>query len=205
MAISLVTVGGKITAAIQNAIIGQVNAQGLTGVVPTSVAGTGVALGANGKVTFTAATSISVNTAFTATYDHYFLLLDCPAIATAANLLLRLRAAGTDLSTSSYGYGGTSNTATASSVSTGITTGFYLTRNPVGAIQASGVVEVFAPQLAVVKRIHSKVMTTNSTYITADTVGGNNNSSIAYDGFTLVNDGGFAMTGTLRIYGRNNN
>ena len=54
MALSLATVGGKITAAFINAIIGLVNRQGTTAVIPTSVAGTGVTLGAAGKVSFSA-------------------------------------------------------------------------------------------------------------------------------------------------------
>jgi len=206
MAISLVAVGAKITAAITNAIIGAVNAQGLTSVIPTSVAGTGVSVGAAGKVTLTAATSASVNGCFTSTYDQYLIAFDIPTIATAANLQLRLRAAGTDLSTATYVYGGTTNNTTATGVgSNGTTTAFYLTRDPVGSASASGEVLLFSPQLTVAKRLLSKFATANATYVTGDTVGGYQGSTASHDGFTLMNDGGVAMTGTIRIYGRNNN
>jgi hypothetical protein len=182
------------------------NAVGLVPVAPTSVAGTGVTSGTGGKVTFTTSASISVNGCFTSAFEQYVIVFDIPTIATAGNLVLRLRLAGTDLATSTYVYGGTANNTTATAVGSGGTfTGFYLSRDPVGAISASGEVRLFSPALAVVKRVVSTAVTGNASYVTGDTVGGLQSSAVAYDGFTVVNDAGSNMTGTFRIYGRSNN
>ena len=98
MALSLATVGAKITATFMNLIIAQVNAQGYTAVIPTSVAGTGVTLGAAGKVTFSASTAVSVNGCFTSTYDNYLIVVDISATSANSIPQFRLRLAGTDAS-----------------------------------------------------------------------------------------------------------
>ena len=48
---------------------------GLTLITPSSVAGSGVSVSASGKVTFTAATSVSVNGVFSATHDNYLVVV----------------------------------------------------------------------------------------------------------------------------------
>ena len=204
MALSLATVGAKISATFINLIVGRVNRQGLTSIIPTSVAGTGVTLGANGLVTFTATTAVNINGCFTAEFENYQVVLNLPSIGTGGNLQLRLRAAGVDLSTATYAHGGTSNNTAAAVSTTGTYTGVYLTGNPTGALSASGVVNLFSPFLAAVKRFTS-VFGTLGSYVTGDTCGGSQPSTASYDGFTLLNDAVANMTGTARIYGYNNN
>jgi hypothetical protein len=205
MALSLATVGAKITATFVNLIIARVNRQGVTAIIPTSVAGTTVTVSATGVVSFTAATSVSINGCFTTEFDNYEIALNVTSIATAANLELRLRVAGTDLSTSTYLYGGTSNNgAGASTGSNGTTAGFYLTRNPVGAVSGAGKVIVFSPMLAAAKRIISTMATANATYVTGDTVGGTQASTSLHDGLSIINDGGFAMAGSVTVRGLSN-
>jgi len=205
MALSLATVGAKISATFINLIVGRVNRQGLTSIIPTSVAGTGVTLGANGLVTFTATTAVNINGCFTAEFENYQVVLNLPSIGTGGNLQLRLRAAGVDLSTATYAYGGTSNNNAGSAVCvTGTGTSVYLTRNPTSALSASGVVNLFSPFLAAVKRFTS-VFGTLGSYVTGDTSSGSQPSTASYDGFTLLNDAVANMTGTARIYGYNNN
>ena len=204
MALSLATVGAKISATFINLIVGRVNRQGLTSIIPTSVAGTGVTVGANGLVTFTATTAVNINGCFTAEFENYQVVLNLPSIGTGGNLQLRLRAAGVDLSTATYAHGGTSNNTSSAVSSAGTYTGFYLTGNPASAISASGVVNLFSPFLASVKRMTS-VFGTLGSYVTGDTCGGSQPSTASYDGFTLLNDAVANMTGTARIYGYNNN
>ena len=89
MVLSLVAVGAKVTAAIANGIIGQVNGQGLTQVVPTGVAGTGVSVGPRGKVTFAnTATNIDLQGIFSATFDDYFLIFHSRSSVTSISAQL---------------------------------------------------------------------------------------------------------------------
>ena len=104
MAISLVTVGGKITAAIQNAIIGQVNAQGLTKVTPTSVAGTNVVLqGATVLVASAGGATIDIRGVFTTATKYR---IEIPRIVSSgiATLQVRLLLGPSVISTSTYDY-----------------------------------------------------------------------------------------------------
>ena len=74
---------------------------GLVPVTPTSVAvGSGSATtSANGQVTFTGASSISLNGVFSATYDNYRIILSPDAASTTFNITARLRISGTDVTT----------------------------------------------------------------------------------------------------------
>lgn len=74
---------------------------GLNPCVPTSVAvGSGSATtSANGQVTFTGASSISLNGVFSATYDNYRVILSPDAASTTFNITARLRISGTDVTT----------------------------------------------------------------------------------------------------------
>ena len=86
MAISLVTVGGKITAAIQNAIIGQVNAQGTFKVkpIPTATGGTAT-VSSLGRVTFVNVNGLQLASAFLTSapqaeaFDVYINITACSA------------------------------------------------------------------------------------------------------------------------------
>lgn len=74
---------------------------GLKLIVPTSVAGSGVSVSASGKVTFTAATSVSVNGCFSATHDNYLVVFRAAASG-GESMRYRLRASGTDATGSNY-------------------------------------------------------------------------------------------------------
>ena len=129
MAISLVTVGGKITAAIQNTIIGQVNAQGLTKVTPTSVAGTNVILqGATVLVASAGGATIDIRGVFTTATKYR---IEIPRIVSSgvASLQVRLLLGSTVISTSTYDYDvayrtGTTAAAALATGASGLTFGF---------------------------------------------------------------------------------
>ena len=201
MAISLVTVGGKITAAIQNAIIGLVNAQGMTGVVPTSVAGTGVTVGVSGKVTFSGSATISVNGCFTGTYDNYRIMLVVATSSGAASINFNVRSVGTDLTTGTYlaavqQFSSATPTYTYSTTATTVS----VSRTN-GAAQASGtVLEVLSPYLAQYTTINSN----GNDGTVSNAAWGAARNTTSYDGFT-ISTGAVTLNGTLRIYGYNNN
>jgi hypothetical protein len=86
-----------------SAWIGAVNS-GLVPMVPTSVAvgsGTGTA-SANGQVTFTTASSVSLNGVFTSSYNNYRILFNTTAASGTGTVTIRLRAAGTDITAANY-------------------------------------------------------------------------------------------------------
>jgi hypothetical protein len=79
-----------------------VSAGALTTISPTSIANSGGSASASGgAVTFTGVSSISLNGVFSATYDHYRLVLNAVG-STALDLRARLRASGTDNTANSY-------------------------------------------------------------------------------------------------------
>lgn len=204
MAISLVTVGAKITAALQNLIITAINRQGLTSVVPTSVAGTGVTVGANGVVRVTAGgATASVNGCFTSDFDNYLVSIRA-ALSTNANLNMRLRLAGADASVAStYTYqqfsvvGGTvfgaANIDNFGAVGpvTSLEHRLNLTfRNPADNEPTWWHADGGATNVA------------NHAFTSAD---GRHTPSTAYDGFTILPSAGVISSGVIRIYGYNDN
>jgi len=79
---------------------GVVAAPGMVLMKPTSIAhsGTSATLGANGQVTFTGVTSLSLNGCFTADFDNYVVSWQS---TTGEQVNFRMRASGTDNSTAS--------------------------------------------------------------------------------------------------------
>ena len=65
---------------------------GLTLLTPASIANTGgtASIGANGTVSFTSASAISLNDVFSATYTNYQIVIECDG-STSAQIRMRLR------------------------------------------------------------------------------------------------------------------
>ena len=80
---------------------------GLNLIVPSTIANTSgtASIGTNGTVSFSAASTVSLNDVFSTTYDKYKILLDVQCSATP-EIRLRLRASGSDNSTSNYYFTG---------------------------------------------------------------------------------------------------
>lgn len=98
MPIAQVSVGGKVTAAKTNEIIGAVN----SGLVIPSVAGSGVTVDADtGVVSFAAATAVSLNDCFPPEFTAFDMVLQFNR-STSLSVGLRLRLAGTDNSATKY-------------------------------------------------------------------------------------------------------
>ena len=98
---------------------------GLAKVIPSPVAvgsGTGSA-NTLGTVTFSGASSVSLNGIFSSTYDNYRILLDSTAASASAALNIRVRVSGADASGSDYNsqridIAGTSSTITRNTLQT---------------------------------------------------------------------------------------
>jgi len=185
---------------------------GLTSIIPTSVAGTGVSqTGTDSmRVVFSSASSISVNGVFSSTYRHYKVVWSVNGSSQAAYLRWKNRSAGTDTTDSSYttvgalwsvsaGTGSGTNIGTGNQGTSSMICGYYQTAVSAGG----GIIEVQQPFIA--------------DYTTLSFMGGgnNNNSSLgsvqgtaihyvasSYDGFTIIPSGGI-VTGSLCVYGYN--
>lgn len=206
MALSLVAVGAKITAAITNSIINVVNAQGLTGIIPTSVAGTGVSVGANGSVTFTGASAVSLNGCFTTSYDNYIAVLVITGITGGAPVIsARVRASGTDLTTSYDRLRISSSSSTSTVTTVAGVTQLDVSDNSVGNVGKTRF-EFISPNLTTQTNIlaNSSYYNTASGALIKNELEGWVRNTLQYDGFTVFPASG-TITGTLRVYGYNNN
>jgi hypothetical protein len=99
------TVANAYTKSETDSLVGA--APGLKLLVPTSVAvGSGSAsIGTAGQVTFTGASSVSINGVFSSTYDSYRIMFHVTSASANNYPILRLRASGTDNSSSNYNFG----------------------------------------------------------------------------------------------------
>lgn len=204
MAISLVAVGQKITAALMNQVIGQVNGIALIGIKPTSVAGTGVTVSNNGSVTFTNATTVSLNGVFTGTYDNYRIVWNSSTRSSNNTMYFRLRQAGTDISTTTYAFNKGYDTGTARVVQQNTAQNMAALDIAAGIGQTSdGYTDIFGPA--------------NGGYTTGTglcfvwvggvpytiTTGFYNSTATGSDGISFFPSAG-TWSGTIRVYGYNN-
>ena len=186
------------------------NVGGLNLVVPASVSvGSGsFTLSANGQVTFTGASSVSINGCFTSAYDNYRITLDPTAsVGTDSALSFRYRASGSDLSTSTYVNQRTVGFNTTIITSANVT-GTSL--HPLSLIHSTRAdlyyasIELRNPFLARKKLYRAEIHVPDSTptyYI--ESHAGWNTTSTSFDGFSIFT-AGTSISGTIRIYGYNN-
>lgn len=203
MAISVATVGSKITTAFINLIVGRVNRMGLTSIIPTSIAGTGVALSASGAVTFVSATTVSVNVCFTAEFDNYLIKYKGTGRSVASDIRIKLRAAGADNSAAAYSTQiATANGTTVTAASVLGNTNGWVADAGQGAF---GTIDISLASPALSEQTLGKIEFTNSgASVFAGSIGLFHNVASPFDGFTLFPSVAANLTGTLRIYGYNN-
>lgn len=202
MTISLVNVGAKITAALLNSIIGAVNAQGSTAIVPT-VTGTGVAVGTDGLVTFTSTSVVTVDTVFSSTYRKTKISVQSVNNSGTATMIFRTTAPADDTSAK---YDLTSNLARNATVASSTNaSGASWTLNAAGTtalldMEIEFVGAATAAPTTGFARIgaHSNPAVQNATdvaaflYLTQQ-------ESVAFGGFKITF--GAACSGTIRITG----
>lgn len=173
---------------------------GLAPATPTSIANSGGSASLSGNtVTFTGVTSVSLNGCFTSSYTNYRVLVKYTAITTSNQIVnMRLRLAGTDLSSATYHNQrivGSSTTVSASR-STGLT--FFEGTQVHTTEGAYHEWEISAPALA--QRTHYLFRGIVGVNTTLDGYGGANTNATAYDGFSLIAVAN-NVTGTVSVYG----
>ena len=177
-------------------------APGMVLLTPTSIthAGTSASVGANGQVTFTAVTSLSLNGVFDSTYDNYLVVIQHNASGTDFQSV-RMRVSGTDNTTASS-YVSQRLDASGTTVAAARETQSYARGPGLSSAERSGYqLYFYGPNLTqpTAARLVS-VWGLNSGYIRD--VAFTHNQSTAYDGFTLyTNSGSVTATGALQVYG----
>jgi hypothetical protein len=176
---------------------------GMVLLTPTSIAytGTSASIGANGSVTFSACSSLSLNGVFSADYDNYMIVFRYKTSA-SGGWYWRLRLSGADNSTAnSYTDQQLRANSTTVSGTRGANAESYLA-NGDNTYDAGFIHYIYGPHLA---------QPTAGRTITIDPASGayiqdsahTHNQSTAYDGFTYVPWGvaGITASGLVSVYG----
>ena len=204
MSIALAAVAGRISAALINQIFGQVNAIALGGVIPTSVAGSGVTVSPNGKVTFVNATKVSLNGVFSGTYDNYRITWNSSTRSASGSTQFVLRNAGTDV-VGNYDYVKGVDAGTARSVSSSSSANSIpLDQGVVAGQTSDGVLDLYGPALAQYTAGTAQSAVLASSALSSCQVSFANENAAAYDGLSLYPlTAGETWSGTVRVYGYN--
>lgn len=147
--------------------------------------------------TFSAVSTVSVNSCFTSSYENYRILVETGS--NANDMKMRLRASGSDNTTSNYNRTGMYvNGSGIGGYGTGSSTDFWYVGNSDGGCAFS--TDVYRPQTATKTNMTNLCNTSspNSFFTT-----GSFESTTQFDGFTLYYSTG-TNSGTLRVYGYQN-
>lgn len=145
----------------------------------------------------------NVDNCFTSTYNNYLIIYYLTATTTSNNrLALRMRASGSDLTSSYKNAGSYTNGASGAIGFNDLETGYVmLSQNDSGgAYMAYGVVEVIRPQASDYTRIIIKSSGYNGTSQFSYDFRTFVNNTNSYDGFTIYVPSG-NVTGNFRVYG----
>ena len=174
---------------------------GLAKIVPSSVAvgsGTGSA-STTGLVTFSGASSVSLNGCFSSTYTNYRIVGQL-GVSSAQDYYFRLRAGTTDNNSNSYRIGryyvgqesslgaGSQNNTTATEVVIGT----------LGTPKTSFFIEIANPQ----QTDYTTSLSISSGYY-AQWVNGSFIANTSFDGITIFSGSGGTMSGTVSVLGYN--
>ena len=174
---------------------------GMVLLAPTSIAhsGTSASIGANGQVTFTAVTSLSLNGVFSAAYDNYVISARTHT-SDGTDIRIRFRVAGTDNSTaSSYVRQRIqANSTTVDAVR--VTSDLASISNSQNTQRSGFTAALYGPFLAQPTALRSVTVQDTSSAFLAD-YAVTHNQSTSYDGFTLLTTSPETMTGALQVYG----
>ena len=181
---------------------------GLAKIVPSSVAvgsGTGSA-STTGLVTVSGVSSVSLNDVFSATYEHYKIILDLTSTSTTAQIAWRGRVSGADNSSSNYMWNRllwNSNLSPGTSFigSNGLTTWGYFADANSTSIAEMEINGMFAASKA--KSISSSTTDDGATGIAQIRYAAGMSVTTSYTGISIIATSG-TLTGTVSVLGYNN-
>jgi hypothetical protein len=196
------TVANAYTKAESDSLVGA--APGLKLLVPTSVTvGSGTAsIGTAGQVTFTGASSVSLNGVFSSTYDNYRLLMSISSSSTNLSVNLRFRVGGTSASGSNYSSNGSNSASTTlSNVNLNATSLFLFDVYSTIAQFSETSCDILVPALTQYTRFNFQSYGENSSgQNVARSISGVHDVATAYDGIEIFTSTG-NITGTVSVYG----
>ena len=152
-----------------------------------------------GTVSFSAASTVSLNGVFSSTYEFYLIQIKAVCSLNTQNFNWRWRASGSDITASNY-YFARSNTNTSGTVSgagTGATTTATLNQIATG----HGFYSIFAGHTQTEPRLNGNSYNAELSGLT--TFASGYRATQAVDGFTIYPGGG-TITGIVSVYGYNN-
>ena len=154
---------------------------------------------------FSGAVSASVNSCFTSTYRNYMVIINASSTSANNSIDLRLRASGTDSSTTYKSVVQYWDCNTAGAISSyARTTSFGMGYMNYGSATDRGqvVATISAPQLAQPTSVNTYgIGSGDGTTQIASVCGGRHTTATAYDGFTIININGANIEGVYRVYG----
>ena len=177
---------------------------GMVLITPTSIASTGTgnssSINANGSVTFSTCTALSLNGIFTSTYDNYMVVMRMTSSGSCA-ILARLRAAGSD-ATATTDYNDQELAASGATVggSRDTSNGFWVPC-PSTTTWRNGFTDyLYGPYLSQ-PTAHRSV--TIDSYLGGyiQDHAGTHELSTSYDGMTWYPNASATMTGLISVYG----
>lgn len=179
------------------------NLPALIKVVPSSVSATSgtATVSSTGQVTFTTATTVSVNGVFSASYENYLAVVDGVASGDTG-INLRLRVSGSDNSTANS-YVHQQQTAEGSTAGAAQFTGDLARIANFSNVKANGFhLYFYQPAVAARSLMRTVTVSSRSSNTYWFDVIATHNQTVAYDGFTVIAAAN-NLTGTLTVYGFN--
>ena len=172
---------------------------GLTIVTPSSVTSSGgTVTQTDGKVNVAAASSVSLNGVFTSTYQNYMVLIDRLLIsASYIDVNMRLRASGTDTTSSTYYSGsifGTYDGTVGGGAGNGVA--FFNLGSALTTAQQQRTLQVFSPQTATITTYTNVGVSRDAMFNS----GGYQSGSTSFDGLTIYSASG-NYSGNITVYG----
>ena len=180
------------------------NVGGLNLVIPTSVSvgsGTG-SISTNGAVSFSNASTVSINGCFSSNYENYKIFINLNAgMSLNAEFFFRFMTSGTPNSTNAYSYAGVynafGNPTSVAGLGASAVSGFrYFYSGDAGYIAKE--ITIFGPHNSANRTLASVLGTDPTANITTS---GRFSDAVSFDGIHFY---GGTASGTIRIYGYNN-
>lgn len=152
---------------------------------------------------FSGASSVSVDSVFSSTYDAYRVVMKTQRNTSESSPTLRLRVSGIDETGNFYFRHGVSNGSNNTNYNqAGNAVGFF----GIGRAGSNGIgitsLDIMNPFLTTGTSLVGQNIAAGTTTVFIEHFGGFQDRSTSYDGFTLADSG--TLTGTIRVYGYRN-
>jgi hypothetical protein len=157
-----------------------------------------------GTVSFSAASPVSLNGVFSATYDNYRIVIALTDSSATTNVFFRFRVSGSDNSSAYYNYmfnGYTQGGGSVPFTAAGATQLNLYQRTSADKNTASDLTCIL-PFASATTILTGSTTSENTTNFYTGNWGGNYDQTTSFTGFSLIGESG-TLTGTVSVYGYN--